>query len=303
MAVPNGALLNNTDNVRRGSAVLRHPLRGVGTEAHAEALKAPSTAPEGKSHMACPPARDALDGGGGGAGLRRPAYAQPLSPGRQVSASMAFVTDSNRPQPLWQPPAIACLTASGAASKVPSLLMHPWPQPLMGEPAQCSPPSARRWGCFGRSAPQPKVLQGPPPRGQQNARCRDGLLPDKNGQRTTLNGTMPPPPPPIWMHLVNGTGNSTSLGRPTPGVVQQDKSSGGSVGTTKPRSDPQGVGMREGERPIGGAKGKQTNTMACPPPPPVPPEGSLHRISFLCPLSPPLRPPPPYHPFGTVLIP
>ena len=28
---------------------------------------------------------------------------------------MGFVTDSNRPKPLWQPPPTACLTASGAA--------------------------------------------------------------------------------------------------------------------------------------------------------------------------------------------
>ena len=58
----------------------------------------------------------------------RPAYAQPLAPSRQVPASMAFVTDSNRPQPLWQPPPTACLTAAGAASEVPSLPMHPWTQ-------------------------------------------------------------------------------------------------------------------------------------------------------------------------------
>ena len=32
---------------------------------------------------------------------------------------MAFVTDINRPQPLWQPPPTACLTASEAASEVP----------------------------------------------------------------------------------------------------------------------------------------------------------------------------------------
>ena len=32
-----------------------------------------------------------------------------------MPASTAFVTDSNRPQPLWQPPPTACLTASGAA--------------------------------------------------------------------------------------------------------------------------------------------------------------------------------------------
>ena len=31
-----------------------------------------------------------------------PAHAHPLSPSRQVPASMAFVTDSNRPQPLGQ---------------------------------------------------------------------------------------------------------------------------------------------------------------------------------------------------------
>ena len=52
--------------------------------------------------------------------------AQPLSPGRQGPASMAFITDRNRPQPRWQPPPTACLTASAAASEAPSLLMHPW---------------------------------------------------------------------------------------------------------------------------------------------------------------------------------
>ena len=36
---------------------------------------------------------------------------------------MAFATNSNRPQPLWQPPPTACLTASGAASEAPSLLI------------------------------------------------------------------------------------------------------------------------------------------------------------------------------------
>ena len=78
-------------------------------------------------------------------------------------------------------------------------------------------------------------------------------------------------PPPPWMHPVSGTGNSPSPGRPTPGVVKQDKSSGGSVDTTKTRSDPQRVRMCSGERPIGAAKGKQTNTTAlCQPPPPPP---------------------------------
>ena len=57
----------------------------------------------------------------------RPAQAQPLSPSRQVPASTAFVTDSNRSQPLWRPPATACPTDAGAASEAPSLLPHPCP--------------------------------------------------------------------------------------------------------------------------------------------------------------------------------
>ena len=73
----------------------------------------------------------------------------------------------------------------------------------------------------------------------------------------------------IWIHLVNGTGNSPSPGRPTPGVVKQDKSSGGSVDTTKTCSDPQKVRMSSGERPIGAARGKKSDTEAlCQPPPP-----------------------------------
>ena len=59
--------------------------------------------------------------------------------------------------------------------------------------------------------------------------------------------------------------------RPTPGVVKQDKSSGGSVDTTKTRSDPQRVRMSTGERPIGATTGKQSDTEAlCQPPPPPP---------------------------------
>ena len=49
--------------------------------------------------------------------------AEPLSPWRQVPASIAFVTENNGPQPLWQPSPTAHLTASGAASEVRSLLM------------------------------------------------------------------------------------------------------------------------------------------------------------------------------------
>ena len=50
----------------------------------------------------------------------------PLTPGAgTIMASMAFVTDRNRHQPLWQHPPTACLPTSGAPSEVPSLLMHP----------------------------------------------------------------------------------------------------------------------------------------------------------------------------------
>ena len=44
---------------------------------------------------------------------------------KKVLLPMAFVTDSNRPQPLWQPPPTACLRVCGAASEVLSLLIHP----------------------------------------------------------------------------------------------------------------------------------------------------------------------------------
>ena len=51
------------------------------------------------------------------------------------------------------------------------------------------------------------------------------------------------------MHLVNGAGNRPVSGTADPGVVKQDKSSGGSVDTTKTCSGPQRVRMSSGERP------------------------------------------------------
>ena len=107
--------------------------------------------------------------------------------------------------------------------------------------------------------------------------------------RIKTAGGAPTSPPPF---LVNGTGNSPSPGRLTPGVVKQDKSSGGSVDTTKTRSDPQRVRMSSGERPIGAAKGKQPNTEAlCPPPPPPPvPPPNRKKVRKG---PPPQHPPPP----------
>ena len=60
-----------------------------------------------------------------------------------------------------------------------------------------------------------------------------------------------------------------------PRVAKQDKSSGGSIDTTKTRSDPQRVRMSSGETPIGAAKGKQPNTAALCQPPPPPQVGGL----------------------------
>ena len=63
-------------------------------------------------------------------------------------------------------------------------------------------------------------------------------------------------------------GQQPVSGSADPGVVKQDKSSRGSVDTTKRRSDPQRVGMNNGERPMGAANYKQTNHMAsCQTPP------------------------------------
>ena len=59
----------------------------------------------------------------------RPAYVEPLSPQRQAPASMACVTNSDRPQPLLQPPPTPYPTASGVASGVRSLLMQPCSHP------------------------------------------------------------------------------------------------------------------------------------------------------------------------------
>ena len=81
---------------------------------------------------------------------------------------------------------------------------------------------------------------------------------------------LPPPPPRAHLDAPGQRhGQQHVSGTAGPGVVKQDKSSRGSVDTTKTRSDPQRVRMSSGERPIGAAKGKQTHTMAsCQPPPP-----------------------------------
>ena len=70
------------------------------------------------------------------------------------------------------------------------------------------------------------------------------------------------------MHLVNGTGNSPSLGRPTPGVVKQDTSSRGTVDTNDIGAKAWNVQWREASR----RRQRQTNQhhglVPTPPPPP-----------------------------------
>ena len=96
--------------------------------------------------------------------------------------------------------------------------------------------------------------------------------------------TTPPPPPARTSQLANSAwtrsvhldapgqrhGQQPVSGTADPGV-KQDKSSRGSVDTTKTRLGPQRVRMSSGERPIGAAKGKQSDTEALCQPPPTPP--------------------------------
>ena len=106
-------------------------------------------------------------------------------------------------------------------------------------------------GLCGHSSPSPLLGGGEAwAREKKSGRHRPGAGPSPPlGTRSPARATAPSP------------------GRPTPGVVKQHKSSGGSVDTTKTRSGPQRVRMSSGERPMGAAK--QTNTMAsCQNPPP-----------------------------------
>ena len=138
----------------------------------------------------------------------------------------------------------------------------------MGGPPQRSVPLMRPAAGAYRGLGGAPVPLPPPPRQEHDPA-------DAHHQRAQVRAGVGKPPHGLgvclWMHPVNGTGNSPSPGRPTPGVVKQDKSSGGSVDTTKTRSDPQRVRMSSGERPMGAAKGKHTNARAlcqAPPPPP-----------------------------------
>ena len=174
-------------------------------------------------------------------------------------------------------------------------LAPPWPPPVSMHQHPVPTPFADAPHAM---PPQPWLRRSPMPPTKKIQIC----IPEPPDYPTPpllwplLSPNLSPPPPPqvsagvgkpphgpgecIGMHLVNGTGNGPSPGRPTPGVVKQDKSSGGSVDTTKTRLGPQRVRMSSGKRPIGTAKGKQSDTEALcqPPPPPIP-----FAVPFSCP--------------------
>ena len=58
------------------------------------------------------------------------------APSLRPATALAFGADCNRPKSIGQPRPTACPTASGAASGVPSLQMHPWPAPMAEQAAQ-----------------------------------------------------------------------------------------------------------------------------------------------------------------------
>ena len=103
--------------------------------------------------------------------------------------------------------------------------------------------------------PRPSVSK--PPRPTKTSGVGTNEFYEKTKFPWAICCAQPPPPP-------HNMGNSLSR----PGVVKQDKSSGGSVDTTKTRWDPRRVRMSGGERPRGAAKGNQSDTEAlCQPPP------------------------------------
>ena len=144
---------------------------------------------------------------------------------------MAFVTDSNRPQPVWQPPPNARLTASGAASDVPSLLMRPPPTPTRAKQLDRGPPAQGTGTAthfFGRRVPRrPRRVADPvsavplawpfhrrqsvspedslrigeptppPPPDQRDHRGKGGNFQSGKSGRAIFWCTNPPSPPPL----------------------------------------------------------------------------------------------------------
>ena len=125
---------------------------------------------------------------------------------------MAFVTDSNRPQPLWQPPPTACLTAAGAASEGPSLLTHPWARDSATRPRPSGPLFPPTWGPRDGGGYAAVVLPPPPPPSSGVPRRRGCW-----GQRPPPPDVAPLPPPPL--RKAQGHGGPAGQSPAGPGIT------------------------------------------------------------------------------------
>ena len=164
--------------------------------------------------------------------LARTLRPYPQSPGKPVHSSMPRLND---PRPTQS---AHCLTTNGhggrwgeACPARPCPVRPPAPARLPRLRGFRRPPPPQRTG----RGPAPAVTHGLPPARRlpsRNSRL-ERLQPEQSAPQQPKRPDSPlfPPLPPR---------------RPTPGVVQQDKSSGDSVDTTKTHSDPRRVRMCRG---------------------------------------------------------
>ena len=221
----------------------------------------------------------------------------PAWEGRQgaEAAAKGQLTDSHAPKM----PLPSCSGQAFVLLKPPTQCVHPEvPAHLLSLYSRTPWPSTRR--CWTRKmlsqvADHPGPNQRPKPHVYPHVGvCAWMMAPSPRGPRVKMLHipTLRAPPPkkkaksvlesanPAWTRSVHLDAPGQRHGQQpvsgTAGVVKQDKSSRGSVDTTKTRSDPQRVRMCKGERPIGAAKGKRTNTSQAVSGAP-PPRGGYHR--------------------------
>ena len=183
----------------------------------------------------------------------------PTAPNSSIPTllSILLATTTTIRSPFGRSLSVAVSTAFGERGPACPVSSGAPPSPAFSGPSICFPTGGMPWGegavCHSGGCMEAMHYTGAHRFVLELAssawtRC---LYPDAPGQR---HGQRP----------VSGTAD--------PRVVKQDKSSRGSVDTTRQSSDPQGVGLSSGKRPVGAAKGKQHSTKALcqPPPPPTP---------------------------------
>ena len=100
---------------------------------------------------------------------------------------MAFVTDSNRPQPIWQPPPTACLIATCLWCLFPPTDSNR-PQPIWQPPPTACLTASCLWCLFPPTdSNRPQPIWQPPPTACLTASYLWGPFPP--------NASLPPPPP------------------------------------------------------------------------------------------------------------